>query len=402
MRRALTAFLSSLALLGGARAAQADDRPRLDWEKPIRCMKTPSGEPVRVQCDAVGRCLVAPDRGSDGAELRRTKSCDTNDDRAYPMLQRAGAQLVPAVAEAPPGFARSESGRAYQVQFDLLNRVYLGGGWAPLFQKGDPTAKKPPGFPLGRARIEAGFEASVLSPRGRSRHDFRAFEGAVSFTDLQVSGLLFAYDYQHVHTRPAFWVTSFFGAPRVYPVAIPFGFGFRTVRLEDRPPSARRALDLELAELHLSWNPARSRDMYTQLRVEAGGDFGRRLADRTGGFDSGDWYAGPTGAVRARLALGQGGLHYLFADVDYSRPYLVSGENAGRHAQRVVGTFAYEGVLIAINDQPISLRLAATGAAREDPKRETHTFELGATAGLRFSFWAPPRVFEPLPDLEEQ
>ena len=402
MRRATSAILASLLVISAARAARADELPRLDWNKPIRCLQRPDGEHVRVQCDpAKGTCLVAPARTSDGADLRRTGACSAGDARSYALLEQAGAKMIRAVAEAPPGFARSDAGRAYQVAFDLLDRVYLGGAWAPVFQKADPSVARPPGFPLGRGRVEAGFEASVLSPRGRSRHDFRVLEGAVSFTDLSVSGLVFAYDYQHVHTRPAFWVTTFFGAPRVHGVAVPFGFGFRTLRIEDRPPASRRALDLEIGELHLSWNPARSRDMYSQLRFEAGGDFGKRLADRTAGFDSGDWYVGPTGAVRSRLALGEGGLHYLFVDLDYSRPYLLGGGAAGRHAQRVTGTFAYEGVLVAINDQPISVRLAATGAAREDPAKETHSFELGATAGLRFSLWAPPRRFEPLPELED-
>jgi hypothetical protein len=308
---------------------------------------------------------------------------------------------VPAIAEAPPGYARSDAGRPYQVQFDLLDRVYVGAAWTPTFRRPDAHSPAPAGFPLGRGRVEIGFEASVLNPHGRSRHDFRVLEGAVSFSDLQISGLLFAYDYQQAHRRPAFWVTTFFGEPHVYGVPLPLGWGFRTVRVEDRPPGSRRALDFELGEVHVSWNPWQSRDLYSHLRFEAGADVGRRLADRAAGFGSGDWYVGPTGAVRSRLALGQGGLHYLFVDLDVARPLVTGGDLTGRPFMRLAGSFAYEGVLVAINDQPISVRLAATGNAREDPATQSRMVELGATAGLRFSFWAPPRAFEPLPDIED-
>lgn len=405
MRRATTAILTFALASGAARAAAAADLPRLKWDRPVRCMRDPHGDVVRVQCDAdVGprECLVAPNRAADGSDLRRIKECDvTQSDEAYRRLVRSGARLVPAIAEAPPGYARSDTGRAYQVQFDLLDRVYVGAAWTPTFRRPDAKSAAPPGFPLGRGRVEIGFEASVLNPHGRSRHELRVLEGAVSFSDLNISGLLFAYDYQQAHRRPAFWLSTFFGKPRVYGVPLPLGWGFRVVRVEDRPPGSRRALDFEIAETHVSWNPWQSRDLYSHLRFEAGADVGKRLADRAEGFGPGDWYVGPTGAVRSRLALGQGGLHYLFVDLDVARPMVVGGDLAGRPFMRLAGSFAYEGVLVAINDQPISVRLAATGGAREDPVTQSRSVELGATAGLRFSFWAPPRVFEPLPDIED-
>lgn len=403
MRRATSAILGFGLAVSATRPARAEKAQPLDWDKPVRCMRDPSGKEVRVQCDPVTkRCLVAPNATTDGGELRRVRACEARDsDHAYAALERAGAKFVPAIAETPPGFARSKEGRAYQVQFDLLNRVYVGAAWAPTFLKPDARLSTPPGFPLARGRVEIGMHASVLSPKGRSRHDFRVLEGTASFRDLQLSGLVFAYDYQHVHRRPAFWITSFFGEPQHHPVPIPIGWGFRTVKVEDRPPGSRRALDLEAVESHISWNPLQSRDLYSHLRLEAGADVGARMADRTVGPTVGSWYVGPTAAVRARLSLDGGGLHYLFMNVDYGRPMLVAGERAGRSAQRVVGAMAYEGVLIAINDQPISVRLSGTGAVHDDPVTQTRSVEFGANAGLRFSFWAPPRSFEPLPDVED-
>ena len=401
MRRGTTAILAFACASLGARAAFAEDLPRLDWQQPTRCMLDPDGRPVRVQCGADKVCRVAPNRASDGSDLRRVQSCQAEGPNAYRALVKSGARLVPAVAEAPPGYARSDAGRAYQVAFDLLDRVYLGAAWTPTFQRPDTRISAAPGFPLGRARVEAGFTASVLSKHGRSRHDVRVLEGSASFSDFHVNGLLLGYDYQQVHRRPALWFTTFFGKPRVFPGHLPLGWGFRVLKVEDRPPSFRKALDLELAELHVSWSPWQSSDMYSHLRVEAGADTGRHLEDRAAGFGSGAWYAGPTAAVRSRLALGQGGLHFLFVDVDWGRPVLAHGELARRPLMRVDASFAYEGVLIAVNDQPISVRLAATGASREDPATQARSVEIGASAGLRFSLWAPPRVFEPLPELED-
>lgn len=402
MRRAIPVLVGGMLLVSSGRA-RADDAPKLDWETPTRCMKDPEGKVVRVQCDPVTkRCLVAPNTTPEGNELRRIKLCnEQGGEYAYRQLERGGAHFVPAAAEAPPGFARSKEGRAYQVQFDLLDRVYVGAAWAPTFLRPDPRIPAPPGFPFARARIEVGLSASVLSPKGRSRHDIRALEATASFSDLQLSGLVFAYDYQHIHRRPAFFVTSFFGDPKLHPVPIPIGWGFRTLKVEDRPPGSRRALDLEVVESHISWNPLQSRDMYSHLRLEAGADVGARLPDRSEGVTAGTWYVGPTAAVRSRLALGAGGLHYLFLNVDYGRPMILVGKQGGRSAQRVTGSVAYEGVLMAINDQPISLRLAANGGLFDDPVTGARAFEVGGAAGLRFSFWAPPRSFEPLPEMED-
>jgi hypothetical protein len=372
-------------------------------------MPGPDGKIVRVQCDDAvpATCLVAPNQTAEGSELRRVNACaeTTSDLGAYGRLVARGMRMIPAIAEAPPGFERSEKGRAFQTKFDLYDRVYVGVAWAPTYARAGSGAPKPPGFPLGRAAADIGMDASVLSLHGRSRHDMQVLKGTVGLGDLQVNGLLFGYDYQHVHRRPGLWISTFLGAPRVYPVAFPLGWGFRVLQVEDRPPSARGTLDMELGEVHLSWNPVQSGDMYSRLRFEAGADLGKSWADRnaiTGGFDTGRWYVGFTSAVRSRVSLGEGGLHYLFADVAYVRPTLVAdGDVPQRTVNRVKGQLAYEGMVLAINDQPLSLRVAATGAARDDLAGGARNVEVGATAGLRFSFWAPPRLLEPLPEIED-
>lgn len=390
--------------------AQAEDLPRLRWGEPVRCLRKTKGqeEVVRVQCQKQGgeeRCLVAPNKMKYGGELQQVQECPTIEDpAAYAQLVASGAHVTEALAEAPPGYARSEAGRAFQVKFDMLNRIYLGVGWVPTFQGANAGAAPPASFPFGRAQAEGGFHISVLSPKGRSRHDIRILEGSATFSDLELKGLLFAYDYQHEHRRPAFWVSTFFGKPQVYDVTPALGWGMRLININDRPPAFRNTLDMEFAELHVSWNPWQSHDMYSHVRLEAGGDFGGYWPDRSQlsrGLGAGRLYVGFSGAVRSRFSLGEGGLHYIFADLSYLRPTVYGGKVSAQPINRLNASMSYEGIFVAINDQPLSFRVTAMGSANDDPSTLARNVELRLTAGLRFSFWAPPRVFEPLPDLED-
>ncbi len=414
MQRRPPAWLSSilpLALTLASSVARAEGAlPHLDWDRPIRCLEGPGGEILHLQCDgekgSERRCLVAHTRTPEGGETNRLLICQAELDASYQSLERAGVKMLPAIAEAPPGFARSERGRAYQTKFDMLNRYYVGGAWSPTFER----QRQPASFPAGRATVEAGLDVSVLSTSGRSRHDLRILEGSASFKDFQLEGQLLAYDYQHLHRRPGFWLTSFLGPPKVFPVSPPLGWGFRVLGVEDRPAAAQKTLDLEYGEAHVAWSPWQSDDMYNRIRLEAGADLGEYWADRTlaaQGITTGRLYVGFTSALKSRFTFGETGLHAVTLDFAYRRPTLVTGTGPGGDTSpeamnRVEGTIAYEGILVAINDQPVSLRLAARGVARDDPGIETRAVELGVSAGLRFSFWAPARAHAPLDDLEEQ
>lgn len=417
LRKTPAPILSSVVALAAAllspSEARSEELPQLSWDKPVVCMRNTKGESVRVQCDlpphelggkkTPARCLVAPNSlPGGGGELDKVQSCIYNDDPlAFKKLETSGAKMVRALAETPPGYARSEAGRAFQVKFDLLNRIYLGVSWLPTMER---TKTGVPGLSWGRGQAEAGFHISVLSPRGRARHDIKLLEGTMAFGDLELRGLLFSYDYQHLHRRPAFWLTTFIGPPRVYAVNPGVGWGFRLLNVNDRPPAFRDSLDMEFAETHLSWNPWQSNDMFSHLRLEAGADFGKYWEDRgllADDLGSGSYYVGVTSAVKSRFSLGEGGLHYIFLDVAYLRPRFVSGPLEGRSINRVKATMAYEGIFLAINDQPLSFRFSMTGSSREDVRTGAQGVEGTATVGLRFSFWAPPRIFEPLPELED-
>lgn len=388
--------------------ALTDEPPRLEWDRPVHCIEAPNGGTVRVQCDRSPqgeRCLVAPNRlAYDGGELNEVQPCASQEGvSAYHAMSARGARIVAAIPETPPGYARSVEGKAFQVKFDLLNRLYLGVSWLPTFHVQNGL-NVPANFPLGRARAEAGIHLSVLSTRSRARHDMRILDGSATFDDLELSGVLFSYDYQHVHRRPAYWLSTFVGKPRVHPISPQLGWGFRVMSVSDRPPAFRDTLDMEFAEAHVSWNPWQSTDMYSHIRVEAGADAGEYWENRAAisdGLDTGSWYIGPTSAIKSRFSLGEGGLHSLSTAFAYRRPSVTRGVGKGEAMNRLEASIAYEGILLAINDQPISLRVAAMGASRNDLANDVRDVEVKVAAGLRVSFWAPPRVFEPMPAFED-
>jgi hypothetical protein len=50
----------------------------------------------------------------------------------------------------------------------------------------------------------------------------------------------------------------------------------------------------------------------------------------------------------------------------------------------------YEGIVLAINDQPVTLKLAAGGEKRNDLPGVPDVWAFVVDAGLRFNLWAPP------------
>jgi len=60
--------------------------------------------------------------------------------------------------------------------------------------------------------------------------------------------------------------------------------------------------------------------------------------------------------------------------------------------QRLRARLQYEAVVLAINDQPLTLKVAAGGEKRNDLLGVPDQWAFVMDAGLRFSLWAPPRA----------
>ena len=368
--------------------------PHLDWSQPVWCLNDAEGRPVRVQLqrDRADQpvYLVAPGQDENGKELSRAASCTmATAEMSLAALKHRGARLVPAIAEAPPGWYRDARGRVFQIHFDMFKRFYLGGGWQPAW---DPARDEQE---LRRARLETGFVSSWVTPQSRMRHTIRAVEGDIVLDDLQMSGQLFSYEMNHASIEPLLRVTTFLGTPQRYDGHMDVGFGLRTLGVQMRPHRTTDLVDLEYGELHANWALWQSDDLLNHVQWSAGAGMGQ-IVDS---FEQRKEYRYvlPDTGLHARFVLDRAGFHTVTAHVRGAIPVFVTGHTPGTTRKRLGGGFAYEMIFLAINDQPLSLRLEGNLDYRTDLPDRAAKWESTALSGLRFSFWAPGRRDERIP-----
>jgi hypothetical protein len=297
--------------------------------------------------------------------------------------------MVPAMAEAEPGWYRDDKGRVFQVTFDLMKRIYLGVHWAPAFDLSNG------GSSPGRIRLDLGLVASWLSFYERNRHTIRALEGFLVLDDLEIEGLLFAYDLSHASTTPLVRITTFFGKPTRHDIYMDVGFGLKLMELHVHPHRIQEVLDLEFGQLYVAWDIWQSADLYNHLRLSAGLGIGAMWDER----EDARYLLRPNGALEARFGLDQSGLHYLTSDLHWSMAVWLSGTDSGTTSSRAGAGAAYEVIFLAINDQPLSMRFEAGLDYRDDLPHGAAKWDASLMAGLRFSFWAPARIHEDLPQV---
>jgi hypothetical protein len=374
---------------GGATGAPAPVR-RLEWGVPTECMTDAAGIRWRVQCDkpippgARPACLAAPATESSGRPLSRVKPCRDTGTDGYAKILAAKAVILPAIAEAPPGWYRDEEGRVMQVTFDLQRRFLLGAGWEPVLDPGGGSERP------GRSGFDMGLVAAWPDASGRRWHAIRALEGRLAVPDLQAGAQLFAYDMSQVTDEPILRITTFFGRPRRGDLRLDWGLGLRVLGLDVRPHGIKGWTDLEIAKFHLAWDIWQSADLQNRVRASGGAAVGRAWQKEEPGGGWSATYLGPAAALTWLHGLDNDGFHTVSADLHWSLPCYYRG---GRFVPRTrAGTNAgYEWIVIAVNDQPVSLRVEGTLDYRDDLGAAVPKWDAAAHAGLRFSFWAPAR-----------
>lgn len=375
-------------------STDATDLPHLEWNKPVWCMNDAQGRPVRVQLqkDQANRpvYLVAPGEDEYGKELSRVSSCNVSGgETSLVQLKKQGIRMLPAIAEAPPGWYRDERGRVFQIHFDMFKRFYLGGGWSPLW---DPSAGS---HEYQRARFEMGLVASWVSTESRMRHTIRALEGDIVLDDVQVRGQLFSYELNHSSVEPLMRVTTFFGTPKRYDGYMDLGFGFRTLGVQMRPHRTHDLADVEWGEAHASFALWQSADLLNHVQTNFGMGAGQIMDTSSASKDY--RYVLPDASLDARFVLDRAGFHTVSGNVHGALPVFVTGLPSGTVRKRAGAGLAYEVIFLAINDQPLSLRFEGNLDYRTDLPDRAPKWETTALSGLRFSFWAPGRSDESIP-----
>jgi hypothetical protein len=345
----------------------------------------PSGR-WRAQCDhAQRRCLVAPMYQLDveGLEtdrpLERTSVC-ADEPNVSEAARLKTYRLEPAVADTPPGWYRDERGRVMQFNFDLHRRLWLGGAWAPLWRDGEVE---------GRMRADFGIAVEVPD-EGKRLHRLRFLETELYLGQPGLDTTLLRYDFSVERREPLFRVTTFFGKPRRHDIHINLGLWMEVLRAEELERDTTEAGFLTWGAVHATLDLWHSRDLVSYVRVRAGPSVER---DYKNGFTT----LVPGAALEGDLTLDRDGFHHLRLGVEAEKVLLApSVDGRPLRPERLRVSAGYELILLALNDQPLSLVADGRGTWRSDLPHVPAQWEWTASAGLRFSLWAPARRSAPM------
>jgi hypothetical protein len=364
--------------------------PALRLDRTSRCFDREIGGRWRAQCDATAkRCLVAPDSeldsaGAPAAGLDRAPPCAVPGWREDELAAQ-GYEMVPALAETPPGWQRDDRQRLMQVNFDLNRRIWLGAGYGagsfPWSDRGEASAGIRWDIPFRM------LSAPALA-RVRAFETFVSFDG--NFADFTVAGI----DASRAYPSPLFRITTFVGKPRRFDPPLYVGGWLEAVRVETLHTDAGWFDRTEIGAAALTLDLWRSRDLASFVRLRGGA--GYEIADQ---LEGAAWV--PHAALDLDLTLDRGGFHHLrftalsewlaTTGTNGYQPTDPAAQRLPESRYRYTTKAEYEIILAAVNDQPISAVLDVRGQQRNDVPGLDDGWHVQGTAAVRFSLWAPPR-----------
>jgi hypothetical protein len=381
--------------IGVPALGHADDRyPMMSYTRPVDCVRDKAGEVWRIQCDHAAKvCLYAPNAevDSDGNRtkpLERARDCDTENGVDRAKLEGEGYTFLAGRVDAPWGWMRDERGRVFQINFDLKRRMYLGIGYTPekiLDNINNPFEHKRSSLEFGLFVFEMVTGEHTKNP---TRHRLRLMEGDVKVEPFSSQITVAHYDLSHRFIDPLLRITTFVGEPRRHDLTLDLGLWTEAGGLEIHPtPSGHSSIwKHATGQITLDlWQSARM-DSFARIRTGLGiegqhtdGTGYRSAITESSAFEL-DWVVDPAG------------FHNLRLEVVHELPrYFVPLINSQKLGHRMRARLQYEAVVIAINDQPLTLKFAAGAQKRDDIFGLPDRWAFVMDAGLRFSLWAPPR-----------
>jgi hypothetical protein len=361
----------------------------MDPDKSIHCERDTKGELWRIQCDPVTKvCLYSPNSELDTAgnrakPLERARPCPVKRTFDRAAMISAGYKLVEGRPDAPHGWTRDERGRVFQVNFDLLRRMYLGASYSPKLQiEGEKDS--------GRSAIDFGllvFE-HFGGPRNPTRHRIRAVEGRVHLAPFAADMVLLHYDLSRRFLDPLLRVTTFFGSPKRYDLNFNLGLWTDVGSFEAHHDDGGDATLWKFGVAQVAFDLWQSEKLDSFVRLRTGGGIERLYTDTIGDRSA----VTLSSAFDMRLVVDQSGFHNINVNLTHETPrYFIPSPTTGRWARRMEARVEYEAILLAINDQPVSIALGAGAERRDDLPTVPDEWAFVANTGLRFSLWAPPR-----------
>jgi hypothetical protein len=381
-----------IAAFGIALPCFADDAqlPAMDAERPVLCLRDSADLVWRVQCDPSTRvCLYAPNEeldsgGNRARALERARTCELDAPFDRARMEADGYHFVPGRVDAPYGWMRDERQRVFQVNFDLKRRMYFGVAYTPQKFLENPLAST-------RTSIDFGlliFDVKSGTEQAPTMHRFRLFEGQVHMAPFSSELVMVHYDMSHHFVDPLLRITTFVGEPARHDLGLDLGMWNEAGGLETHPTPYGYSQLWRHATAQITLDLWQSHDLDSYLRVRTGlGLEGQH--DDVNGYRSAIAYSS---ALELDTVLDKQGFHNLRFEFVHELPrYFEPTATTPLQTQRFFARAQYETVLLAINDQPLTFKLAAGGEKRDDLPGVPNTWAFVVDAGLRFSLWAPPR-----------
>jgi hypothetical protein len=311
----------------------------------------------------------------------------SNNDNPAPPANGARAAEA-GTSEVPWGFYRDRQGRVMQVSFDFGRRLWLGVGYAPHRTPAGHTEFAPAGFDFGASYDE-------LSEDGSTRRRYAFLDGQVRLHSFGLDVTGFRYDLSHRYDVPLLRLTTFIKEPARHDLTLNVGLYTEALHFEAAPRGIDGEQSLTLANVQATLDLWQSADLrsYVRLRVGPG------VEVRFGPWGQETRYVGilPRATLEGNLILGQRGMQRL--------TFRLRGDLLRSATWRALplpgdwtatGDAAYEAILLAINDQPVSLRLAAATYLRDDAQQlmtdgsQSRLWGWTGTVGIRMAFFSPP------------
>ena len=390
MRVSLRAALAAIGI--GLPALAHADRgvlPMMSPDRPVQCVHDKQGAVWRIQCDpATKTCLYAQNQelssaGVPSKPLERERACEFDAAFDRDKLEAVGFTMLPGRVDAPYGWTRDERNRVFQVNFDLHRRLYFGAAYAP---------QKILDNPFDGARTSADFGLFVFDYLSDgvtpTRHRIRLLEGGVHVEPFSAEITVAHYDVSRRFLDPLLRITTFVGRPQRHDLHINLGLWTEAGGLEIKPAAGGHSSIWKHASGQITLDLWQSANLDAFVRVRTGVGIEGQYTDATGYRSA----IVPGSAFEIDTVLDDAGFHNLkFEFVHDSPRYFVPLQNGQHFALRMRAKLQYEAIVLAINDQPLTLKVAAGGEKRNDIFGVPDQWAFVMDAGLRFSLWAPPR-----------
>ena len=392
MTRPLYAAIAAIGIgLPALSLADSPKLPKMDPNRPVICARDKAGSIWRIQCDpATKTCLYSGNTELDvlgrptSKPLERARACDIDETVDRQKLEQQGFQFMAGRVDAPYGWERDERGRVFQVNFDLRKRLFFGAGWTPQKILDNPRQAK-------RTSADFGFSFDVLDDGVTpTRHRVRLMQGSVHVEPFSSEITVAHWDVSRRFLDPLLRITTFVGTPQRHDLRVNLGLWTEAGGLEIHPAgTSGHSTIWKHATVQGTLDLWQSPDLNSFVRIRSGFGVEGQHTDGTGYRSA----LVPSNAFEIDAVLDDAGFHNVKFELTHEAPrYFAANVQNGQHfAQRLKAKLAYEAILIAINDQPLSLRVAAGGEKRNDIFGVPDQWAFVADAGLRFSLWAPPR-----------